>query len=153
MCVLVTQSCPTLCDPMDHSPPGSSIHRILQARILGWVAISFSRIYYIHIYNSISIYELYVYVYKCICMYMYIHVYMYVYVCICVCICMENYSYTAIYNVYIYIYIYLYIYVSSHVSMFIYIYIFFFFNGITLDTCFFPLCFAEVFVLLYILFS
>ena len=33
------QSCPTLCDPMDHSPPGSSIHGILQARILEWVAI------------------------------------------------------------------------------------------------------------------
>ena len=36
------QSCPTLCDPMDSSPPGSSVHRILQARILEWVAISFS---------------------------------------------------------------------------------------------------------------
>ena len=39
----VTQSCPTVCDPMDHSLPGSSIHRIFQARILEWVAISFSR--------------------------------------------------------------------------------------------------------------
>ena len=37
------QSCPTLCDPMDSSPPGSYVHRILQARILEWVAISFSR--------------------------------------------------------------------------------------------------------------
>ena len=37
--VLVTQSCPTLCDPMDCSPPGSSVHRILQARILEWVAM------------------------------------------------------------------------------------------------------------------
>ena len=36
------QSCPTLCDPMDSSPPGSSVHRILQARILEWGAISFS---------------------------------------------------------------------------------------------------------------
>ena len=41
--VLVTQSCLTLYDPMDCSPPGSSVHRILQARILEWVAISFSR--------------------------------------------------------------------------------------------------------------
>ena len=41
--VLVTQSCPTLCDPMDCSPLGSSVHGILQARILEWVAISFSR--------------------------------------------------------------------------------------------------------------
>ena len=37
------QSCPTLCDPMDCSPPDSSVHGILQARILEWVAISFSR--------------------------------------------------------------------------------------------------------------
>ena len=36
------QSCPTLCDPIDSSPPGSSIPVILQARILEWVAISFS---------------------------------------------------------------------------------------------------------------
>ena len=41
--VLVTQFCPTLCDPKDYSPPGSSVHRILQARILEWVAISSSR--------------------------------------------------------------------------------------------------------------
>ena len=39
----ITQSCLTLCDPADCSPPGSSVHRILQARILEWVAISFSR--------------------------------------------------------------------------------------------------------------
>ena len=39
----VNQSCPTLSDPMDCSPPGSSVHGILQARILEWVAISFSR--------------------------------------------------------------------------------------------------------------
>ena len=41
--VLVAQSCPTLCDPMDGSPPGSSVHGILQAGILEWVAISSSR--------------------------------------------------------------------------------------------------------------
>ena len=39
----VVQSCPTLCDPVDCSPPGSSIHGILQARILEWVASFFSR--------------------------------------------------------------------------------------------------------------
>ena len=39
---LVTQSCPTLCDPMDSSTPGSSVHGILQVRILEWVAIPFS---------------------------------------------------------------------------------------------------------------
>ena len=43
VCVLVSQLCPTLCDPMDCSPPVSSVHGILQARILEWVAISFSR--------------------------------------------------------------------------------------------------------------
>ena len=39
----VAQSCPTLCDPMDCSPPGSSIHGIFQARVLEWGAISFYR--------------------------------------------------------------------------------------------------------------
>ena len=39
----VAQSCLTLWDPMDCSPPGSSIHGVSQARILEWVAISFSR--------------------------------------------------------------------------------------------------------------
>ena len=37
------QSCLTLCNPMDYSPPGSSVHGILQARILEWVATSYSR--------------------------------------------------------------------------------------------------------------
>ena len=40
---LLTQSCQTLCNAMDCSLPGSSIHKILQARILEWVAIPFSR--------------------------------------------------------------------------------------------------------------
>ena len=39
----VAQSCPTLCGPMDCSPPDSSIHEIFQARVLEWVGISFSR--------------------------------------------------------------------------------------------------------------
>ena len=39
----VTQSCPTLCDPMDCSLSGSSIHGIFQARVLEWIVISFSR--------------------------------------------------------------------------------------------------------------
>ena len=41
--MLVAQSCPTLYDPRDYSPPGPSVHGILQARIMEWVAISFSR--------------------------------------------------------------------------------------------------------------
>ena len=43
VCVLVTQSCTTLCVLMDCSPPGSFVHGVLQARILEWVAISFSK--------------------------------------------------------------------------------------------------------------
>ena len=43
VCVLVTQSCPILRDPMDCSPPGSSVHGSLQARILELAAIPFSR--------------------------------------------------------------------------------------------------------------
>ena len=42
MCVLVAQTCLPLCDPMDFSPPGSSVHGIIQAKILEWVAIPFS---------------------------------------------------------------------------------------------------------------
>ena len=41
---LVAKSCPTLCNPMDYSPPGSPVHGISQARILEWVAISFSSV-------------------------------------------------------------------------------------------------------------
>ena len=51
------QSCPTLCNSMDCSPPGSFVHRIFQARILEWVAISYSTdISYFHsylIYNNL----------------------------------------------------------------------------------------------------
>ena len=46
VCVCVCESLqlyPTLCDPMDCSPPGSSVHGILQVRILGWVPTSYSR--------------------------------------------------------------------------------------------------------------
>ena len=43
MCVRESQSCPTLCDPMDSSSPGSSVHGVLQTRILKWVAMPFSR--------------------------------------------------------------------------------------------------------------
>ena len=43
VCVLFTQSCPTLCNPMDCSLPGFSVRGILQARLLEWIAIPFSR--------------------------------------------------------------------------------------------------------------
>ena len=45
----VTQSCPTLHDPMDCSPPGSSVHGIFQARVLEWVAIAFSVVFLLNI--------------------------------------------------------------------------------------------------------
>ena len=41
--MLVTQSCPDLCDPKDCSLPSSSVHGIIHARILEWVAVPFSR--------------------------------------------------------------------------------------------------------------
>ena len=43
VCSQLLQSCLTLCEPMDCSPPGSSVHGILQARILEWIAMSSSR--------------------------------------------------------------------------------------------------------------
>ena len=43
----VAQSCPTLCDPINGSPPGSSVHGIFQARVLEWGAIAFSLVTYI----------------------------------------------------------------------------------------------------------
>ena len=43
MKALVTHSCPTLCDPMDCSPPGFSVHGILQARVLEWAVIPLSK--------------------------------------------------------------------------------------------------------------
>ena len=55
---LVVQLCLTLCDPMDCSPPGSSVHGISQTRILEWVAISFSRgssrLSYRHLVSCVS---------------------------------------------------------------------------------------------------
>ena len=43
LCVFIAQLCPTLCNPVDYSPPGSSVHGSLQARILEWIVISYSR--------------------------------------------------------------------------------------------------------------
>ena len=49
----VAQSCPTLCDPMDCSLPGSSVHGIFQARVLEWGAIAFSL--YIYQFSSVQL--------------------------------------------------------------------------------------------------
>ena len=48
----VAQSCPTFSDPMDYSLPGSSIHGIFQARVLEWIAISFSIIFHFHAWEA-----------------------------------------------------------------------------------------------------
>ena len=48
------QSCPTLCDPIDSSPPGSPIPGIFQARILEWIAISFSFIDYAKAFDCVD---------------------------------------------------------------------------------------------------
>ena len=51
--MLVTQLCQTLGDTMDYSSPGSSVHGILQARMLEWMAISFSKVLLSHIKKKI----------------------------------------------------------------------------------------------------
>ena len=56
----VAQSCPTLSDAMDCSPPGSSIHRVFQARVLEWGAIAFSGF---HLYMDLK-YDINQHVYK-----------------------------------------------------------------------------------------
>ena len=53
------QSCPTLCDHMDYTPSDSSVHGIFQARILEWVPISFSILYYVYIlFQVVFLYRL-----------------------------------------------------------------------------------------------
>ena len=49
LCAKLLQFCPTLCDPKDCGPPGSSVHEILQARILGWVATQGSNLHLLNL--------------------------------------------------------------------------------------------------------
>ena len=58
MCPTHNQLCPTLCDPVDCSPPGSSVHGILQARILEWVAILFSMVVPKWLYSNSIIFSM-----------------------------------------------------------------------------------------------
>ena len=67
----VAQSCPTLRDPMDCSPPGSSVHGIFQARVLEWGAIVFL---YNYIQIVIFVYNIYIYTIY-ICIFIYIQIY------------------------------------------------------------------------------
>ena len=95
MCVCVcarlcAQSCPTFCDPMNCSLPGASVHEILQAKIMEWVAISFSKGYsrprnqtgvsYSSCIGRQNLYhcgtwedQIYIHIHMCVC------------VCVCVC--------------------------------------------------------------------
>ena len=70
-CCLVIKSCLILCDPMDCSLSGSSIHGISQERILEWVAISFSE--NLTIYEFMEKKNIYIYIYEDIYIYMYVY--------------------------------------------------------------------------------
>jgi len=65
----VAQSCPTLSDPMDCSPPGSSVHGIFQARVLEWGAIAFSKSYFhlLVIVNNAAVNTDAQIIYLCLC--------------------------------------------------------------------------------------
>ena len=77
----VAQSYPTLCDTMDCSPPGSSGHGILQARVLEWVAIAFSNFWAYKdqflTFPAIFPFSLSLYLYTCMHVYMYIYLHIY----------------------------------------------------------------------------
>ena len=98
VCALVTQLCLTLCNPMDSSPSGSSVHGIFQARILYWVVIPFStessqpkvwtqvswiagRLFTVWATRKANIYV-------CVYTHTYTHIHIYIFLCVCVCVCM-----------------------------------------------------------------
>ena len=56
---MCAHSCPTLCDPKDRRPPGSSVQGISQEKVLEWVAISFSNASNCQVYNTVLLTELY----------------------------------------------------------------------------------------------
>ena len=96
-CMLSAKSCPTLYDPMDYSPPGSSVHGILQVRILEWVALQgifptqgpnpyLLRLLHWQVDSLPLSHLVYIYIYPgvCIC------------VCVCVCVCVFWYIFQTI---------------------------------------------------------
>ena len=96
VCALVAQLCLTLCNPMDSSPSGSSVHGIFQARILHWVVIPFStESSQPKVWTQVSwiagrLFTVWatrkaLYIYTHICTHIYI--YIYVFLCVCVCVC------------------------------------------------------------------
>ena len=113
MCVWVTQSCLTLCDPMDCSSPGSSVHGILQARILELVAISFSR------GSSWSRNQTQV---SCIAGRFFTiwakgksWIHTYIHICMCIILYKINHDKHTILCIYIYIYIHTHIYIDKYI--------------------------------------
>ena len=90
------QSCLPLWDPMDCSLPGSSVHGILQARILEWVAVPFSRVsswpgdwtclFYIFCIGRQALYHWVTWEAH---VYMDVYIFVCVYVCVCMCICIH----------------------------------------------------------------
>ena len=83
VCVKSLHLCPTLCGLMDCSPPGPSVHRILQARILEWVGTSFSSLCIIYVRSHV-----------CICIYRYVYLHLYVCLCVYTCLCIIIWIYT-----------------------------------------------------------
>ena len=86
VCAKLLQSCPTLCHPVDCSPPGSSVHRILQARILDWVAMpSSKKSSWPRNWNHISCG---VFTTEPLRKHLYIHIYAYIYISSVVQLCL-----------------------------------------------------------------
>ena len=86
VCAKLLQSCPTLCDPVDCSPPGSSVHRILRARILDWVDMPSSKKYsWPRNWNHISCR---VFTTEPLRKHLYIHIYAYIYISSVVQLCL-----------------------------------------------------------------
>ena len=101
-------------DPMECSPPGSSVHGILWARILEWVAISFSRgsslpsdLHCRQVLHHLSHQGSPYYVCVCVCVCVYIYIYIHMYICVYIYIHMYICTY-----MYIYIYIHMYVHTS-----------------------------------------
>ena len=102
VCALVAQLCLTLCNPMDSSPSGSSVHGIFQARILHWVVIPFStgssqptvwtQVSWIAgrlftVWATRKALYMCVYIYTHTHMYTHIHIHICISLCVCVCVC------------------------------------------------------------------
>ena len=126
LCVKSLQSCLTLCDPMDCSPPGSSVHEVLQARIREWVShVLFQGIFPHPGIKPTSLRSLHWQVSSLPlvppgkpCVYVYTHTYMYI--CVYVCVYTHIYVYMCV-CVYTHIYVYMCVCVCIHTHICIYV--------------------------------